>query len=179
VGNTGWGSLKTSWQSHTGIAITAGPSESPKVGYAYVDGTAANQARFVRLEKIIYPNGREMQYNYGVVASISDRLSRRETFTDGSATIVSYAYNGISQMVKKDYPTPQMRLTPGRDRFGRVAAQTWLRYSNPAAPVAIQDIRHAYDAASNRTYADNKIYETASQYYLYDSLSRLINFKTG
>jgi len=178
-GNTGWGSLKTSWQSHTGVVTTTGPGESPKVDYAYADDVASNQARFVRRTKITYPNGREVQYNYGVAGSINDRLSRLEAFVDGSATIASYAYNGIDQMVKKDYPIPQVRLVPGRDRFNRVIAQTWQDYSNPSAPVATQDIRHGYDLASNQIYADNKVYESASQYYLYDVLDRLVNTKVG
>jgi len=178
-GNTGWGRLKTSWQSHAGPVTTSGSGESPKIGYTYIDGATANQARFIRLAKITYPNGREVQYNYGGVGLISDRLSRPETLTDGSVAIVSYAYNGANQMVKKDYPTPQVRLTPALDRFGRVAAQTWQSYSNPSTPVVMQDIHHGYDAASNRTYADNKVYESASQFYQYDGLHRLTNFKAG
>jgi len=162
----GYGNLVKEKQAVAG-AVDA---NTPFVEYVYNN---------VRKTSLTYPNGNSVQYLYGAAGSISDRFGRAEAIADSSNSIVEYAYNGVSQMVKKAYPTPQMRLTPGFDRFSRVTAQTWQNISNPAVPVAVQDIRHAYDVTSRRIYADNKVYETASQYYQYDGLSRLVNFKAG
>lgn len=89
-------------------------------------------------------------------------------------------------MVIKDLPTPGITLNytdgtddaydTGFDRFGRVAAHLWYDSGGSAD---VFKIEYGYDRASNRTFAERNQYAGYSQYYTYDDLHRLKNFKTG
>ena len=182
----GYGNLAREWQAVSGAVDT----NSPFVAYNYASDNAAG-ATHARKTQLLYPAHTpqaevSVHYLYGPAGSIGDRLARPETLANADSrgqndahVIADYRYNGVGHMATKSYPIPQLQLTPGHDRFGRVVAQTWQDVANPAAPLALHDIRHGYDAASNRTYADNHIYKFASQSYQYDGLNRLRNFRAG
>jgi len=94
--------------------------------------------------------------------------------------LTDYAFNGTGQLVKKAFPTPQAKLAPGRDRFGRVTDQRWTT----DAGVTRDRFRHAYDAAGNRVWRevmDNAAFGGAyySEHYTYDGLNRLVDTKRG
>jgi len=94
--------------------------------------------------------------------------------------VAEYVYDGIGKMVMKSFPTPQVRLTPGRDRFGRVVDQHW----STAAGAARDRFRYAYDSAGNRVWRevmDNAAFGGTyySEHYTYDGLDRLTDTKRG
>jgi len=179
----GYGNLKQEQQAVDGAVVWY---DTPFISHTYSSDTAG--ATHSRKTNTRYPSNDDqhipaglnpavtyVDYTYGAAGSISDRLGRPEAISG----IANYTYNGVGQLVEKSYATPNVRLTPTYDRFGRIVAQTWQDYSSPSAPVAIQDIHHGYSAASNRTYADNKVYKFSSQHYTYDGLDRLKTFKAG
>lgn len=148
-----------------------------------------------RLKSVTYPNARGVHYLYtdaGDSSGISDALSRVSAIgtstTRGASdvnVIASYEYNGTSLIVRKDYPSPDVRLDlyggttgtyAGLDRFGRVKGQLWHDYG---ASADLFKINHGYDRASNRTYAQNTVYASNSHVYSYDNLHRLSQDKQG
>ncbi len=96
-----FGQLITEYQEHGGAVNT---STSLKVQYAYEAGTANN----VRLSKMTYPDGRELNYDYGSTGSTDDALSRVASLIDddGSTHLVDYSYLGRNTFAKTDYPEP-------------------------------------------------------------------------
>jgi hypothetical protein len=76
-----------SWQSHSGAVNT---STTPKVQYAYADGSANT----VRSTSLTYPDGRVLTYNYGSGGGIDDAASRVNKYVDsdmGSTELAQYA----------------------------------------------------------------------------------------
>ncbi|MEM8784090.1 MAG: hypothetical protein AAGE65_14720, partial [Planctomycetota bacterium] len=203
----GLGRLLTQEQTHLqGGSVPNPVTGSGMVTYTY-DNTASSGllVHGGRLEKITYPNGREVAYNYGVSGGIDDKLSRPagiDELTPGSlvrwdtgqgedrAPLVAYQRDGGGRLAVKSLPNAGVHLNrrdaggDGYDAFGRVTRHYWERdhdlNGNPlGAPEAVFDIRHAYDAASNRRYADRRVYPGASQSYAYDGLHRLERYDTG
>jgi hypothetical protein len=159
-----------STQNHaTGTA-----SGDPNVQYAYEDGIAGNEAKYVRPASVIYPGPsarRVVYYNYPT-SGVGAALSRLENIAAaGSPTAsqkyASYMYLGAGTMVDANYPavTGIPALTYGTrvnnyagfdpaspqglrraSRFGRVVDQKWQTQSG--TPVAKDRFKYAYDPAS-------------------------------
>ena len=178
-----FGQLVTEYQEHGGAVNT---STSLKVQYAYEDGTDNN----VRLTKMTYPDGRELNYSYGSSGSTDDALSRVASLidNDGSTHLVDYSYLGGGSFVKADYPEPDLRYDlamgtgsdpyDGFDRFGRVVDSRWYDYGSSADA---DRIKYGYDRASNRTYREQTC-DTNSfhdEVYSYDDINRLTDFDRG
>ena len=73
---------------------------------------------------------------------------------------------------------------PGFDRFDRQARLRWDRYDTNAAgepPLndPVFDLRYGYDAGSNRTHTERKVYDAQSQTYAHDGLHRLTGYEAG
>ena len=189
-----FGQLTSDAQEHSGTASGGTPGTT----YAYEDGSDATKV--VRLNKVTYPNARDIHYLYadaGDTNGVGHVLGRVTALSSGATrgtsdanVIAGYTYLGPGSVVRKDYPLPDLHLdyigTPGSgdggyanlDRFGRVTAQQWEDYSG-ASDVDVFHIAHGYDRASNRLYADRKVYQSYSQHYAYDDLHRLKTFNTG
>ncbi len=137
-----FGQLITEYQEHGGAVNT---STSLKVQCAYEDGTDNN----VRRTKMTYPDGRELNYNYGSAGSMDDALSRVASFIDddGSTHLVDYSYLGRQTFVQTDYGEPDLRYDlamgtsddpyDGFDRFGRIVDSRWYAYSSSATVVSL------------------------------------------
>ena len=178
----GWGEVYREYQEHDG-AVDA---NTLFVQYDYQDGGTAGIAKYVRLEQVTYPNGREVQYGYGTTGAIDDIMSRLATIGDGANTHAAYAYLGVGMIVVEDYVQPQTRLTyldgsgtvTGLDRFGRVVDQVWEDYgANPDVP--IDRYTYTYDRAGNRTGRDNEVGSALDEDYLYDDIDRLVEWKVN
>ena len=89
-----FGQLVTEYQSHDGLVDT---DTTPKVQYAYADGSDNT----IRMTKLIYPNGRELNYDYGTADGIDDASNRVASLVDddGSTHLVDYSYLG--QMIEQ------------------------------------------------------------------------------
>jgi hypothetical protein len=85
--------LTTEYQEHGGAVNT---STTPKVQYAYADGSA----NYTRLTKLTYPNGRILRYEYnsGADANLS-RVSFLADDASGSVGthLAEYSYLGIGR----------------------------------------------------------------------------------
>ncbi len=182
------------YQSHSGAVNT---SSTPQVQYAY-----AAYGNFSRLTNMTYPNGRQVYFNYddaGDVHGVANIISRVTAIatsttrgTNDANVIASYDYLGLSTIVRKNYPTPGIRLDRfggtsgsyvGLDQFNRVINQEWTGYSVSTGTNTTNGdlfkIGHGYDGDSNRLYADNQTQSAAAHAYSYDNLNRLTADKSG
>ena len=172
-------------QQHVG-AVGA---DSPVVTYAY-DETAASglYTNGLRPVSLTYPNGRTIQFTYGVSGSAADQLNRLDTIKDSDGTpLSSYSYLGLSTIVIEDYLQRQIRLDyfggtsgayAGSDAFGRVVQQLWASYASSPA-VALDEYSYTYDQAGNRTSRDNALNPGLDEAYQYDDLDRLTSWSLG
>ena len=178
-----FGQLITEYQEHAGAVNTG---TSLKVQYAYADGSSNT----IRLTKMTYPDGRELNYNYGSSGSTDDALSRVASLIDddGSTHLVDYSYLGRNTFVKTDYPQPDLRYDlamgagddpyDGFDRFGRIVDSRWYDYGSSADA---DRILYGYDRASNRTYREQTcdLSSYHDEVYGYDGVKRLTEFDRG
>ena len=170
----GWGNLVQEWQSHIG-AVAQGTTLS--VQYRYADGATGGVAAYVRLTDVIYPNGRDVTYNYGT-SGIDDVMSQLVSISDGGTTISSYGYLGAGDIISENYATPQVKLDYSAnnfadlDRFGRVLDQVWSGYGQSNSGT-LDGYGYTYDAAGNRLSNANLTDTALNQTYTYDGLDRL------
>ena len=67
-------------------------------------------AKYVRLDQVTYPNGRQVHYDYGTTGAIDDIMSRLATIGDGTNTYAAYTYLGADKIVAEDYQQAQVKL---------------------------------------------------------------------
>lgn len=105
-----------------------------------------------------YPDGSQLNYEYGATTGDTDDLiSRVTTLSLGSGTptdIVNYDHVGLGMFAEVDYAVPDVQLDrtashdgkraiqgfstqtaglyPGWDRFGRVVRHTWVDGTTPS-----------------------------------------------
>ena len=199
-----FGQLANDYQDHDSEVSTSG-TVSPLVAYTYETGSDGTKG--IRQTKLTYPNGRDVHYLYNDtgdtpglshylsrVTALSIDSSRDDTGTDDNV-IAAYDYMGMGTVVRKSYPTPAIRLDyidesgegdlsgdpydASIDRFGRIVRQQWEDYASGTGTGDIFHVKHAYDRSGNRLYADRQVYTSDSQYYQYDTLDRLEEFKSG
>ena len=187
-----FGQLITEYQQHDSAVNT---STSPKVQYQYLTGSNNT----IRPTKTIYPNGRELSYNYGTTNSTNDILGRVASLIDDDASsthLVDYTYLGANTIIETTSPEPDIKYTligttsgndpetgdiyRGLDRHSRVKDSCW--YNNNSS-TDIDRIKYGYDKASNRTYRENTVASTNSKHcdeqYQYDFVHRLKSLERG
>jgi RHS repeat-associated protein len=188
-----FGQVIAEYQAHGGAVDT---SSTPKVGYAYSDGSANH----VRLLSMTYPNGRVLHYGYD--SGMDDALSRVSFLADPSLLpgegwgegigqhLAEYDFLGLGSFVRVTYPEPDLRwdLIDGTgsdpygrmDQFGRVVEHIW-RKCNAGTNVVL--IRHGYDRVGNRLWRDDVVAKAAGQkldeLYTYDGMSQLVSLDRG
>ncbi len=183
------GRVTKSEQSHSGVV----GGSTPSVQYSY--DTSAASGLFddgARLEKITYPDGRALFYDYGTSGGVDDLLFRtyrlRET-NDTGTILVEYSSTSGGRMVITDYQQPDLKLNlyggtsgtyTGLDRFGRTIDHFWDGYNSTSDAV---QIKYGHDYAGNRTWREDVIAENNSQnydeLYIYDALERLTSIERG
>ena len=178
-----FGQIVTEYQEHAGAVNTG---TSLKVQYAYADGSSNT----IRMTKMTYPNGRELNYNYGTSGSTDDALSRVASLidNDGTTHLVDYSYLGRNTFVKTDYPEPDLRYDlamgagddpyDGLDRFGRIVDSRWYDYGSSAD---VDRIKYGYDRAGNRTFREQTCDPNSNhdEVYGHDGVNRLTDFDRG
>jgi hypothetical protein len=87
--------LFAEYQEHGGAVNTA---TSPKVQYAFASGAA----NYVRPTATIYPNGRQLNYDYGSAGSAADNLSRVASLIDSNGTLHLADSSGNWKIFKED-----------------------------------------------------------------------------
>jgi RHS repeat-associated protein len=187
-----WGAVTKSMQDHDAAATAT----DPNVQYAYEDGIASNEAKYVRPDYVTYPgpsSRRVVYYNYptsGVGAALS-RLSNIAPIS--GSHFADYTYLGAGTMVDANYPavanTPaltygtRVNSYSGLDRFGRVVDQKWQNQTGGAVK---DQFKYGYDRTSNRLYRTNELNHDLDELYhangpsgAYDGLDRLTDFRRG
>ena len=129
--------LVTDQQAHSGSV----GSGTLAVSYGYEDGSDNT----TRPTAIRYPDGRQLDYDYGTPGGMDDALSRISGIEEHSSgiTLVDYSRLGMNQVVDLNYPQPGLEETyvkqgtepvgdggdqyTGLDRYGRVEEIRWLK----------------------------------------------------
>ncbi len=190
----GWGNLIQEHQEHDGVV----DNDTLHVDYTYADGASGGVAKYVRLDKLIYPNagdppnGREVNYDYGTTGGTNDVLSRLAAIKDdgGTPVLASYEYLGAGTVVEENYEQPDVKLDytgtshsySGFDRFGRVVDHLWRDYG---ASADADRFLYGYDRASNRTWKENDVAANLGtpihldELYGYDDVYQLIAISRG
>ena len=123
------------------------------------------EAPYLRLSTITYPNARIVYYNYpdsgiGLALSRLDNIAS-DPDPDPNEKYAAYTYLGTGTIVKVEHPgvTGGLDLFYGEegtydgfDRFGRVIDQKWQ--DTQGTPVVKDRFRYGYDANSNRTWRE-------------------------
>lgn len=182
-----FGQLITQYQEHVGAVNT---STTPRVQYSYADGSNNT----IRPISIIYPDTREITYDYGSSNGINDAASRVESLVDddsNSTHLAEYEYLGVSSIVEVDYTEPEIRsrlfdpsgsgdIYTSLDRFGRVVDYHWYNYGDSTSAARI---KYGHDRASNRLWREDVVAGIAGKHfdelYTYDGLHRLKNMQRG
>jgi RHS repeat-associated protein len=128
-----------------------------KVQYTYSSGTG-NQ---LRRTSLTYPNGRQLDSQYGSANSIDDHLNRINALKVNGETepLVSYTYAGLAWQVVVGLPQPEIELNYkrqigepvsdagdiyfGYDRFGRSIDLRWQKSGTP-----LVHLQYGFDANS-------------------------------
>jgi RHS repeat-associated protein len=172
-------------QEHSGTVTTG----SVSVGYAYDSG--ASSSNEIRLNGLTYPNGRLIDYSFA--AGMDSTLNRITAIVDDATrvTLASYAYLGLSTVVRITYPEPGIWLDlwggtsgtfNGLDQFNRIIDQRW-QSAITTTPTDIDRYQYGYDQNSNRLWKANVVGTAAvgnlDEGYTYDTLNRLTDMKRG
>jgi len=166
--------LVTEYQSHAGAVNTA---TTPNVQYTYANGSANT----IRPTAMIYPNVRNLTYDYGTAGGINDAASRIGTLfdNDGVTHLGDYSYLGRAGIVVVTSAQPQIQYTLvgiaggndpvtgdiywGLDLFGRVKDLIWTAGGGSSSSgssssgssgteTILERVQHGYGRAGNRIY---------------------------
>lgn len=106
-----WGLVQESWQEHDGTV----DAYTPSIAYEYYtdeDATYGYDAdqMDLRLEYVVYPNGRKVHYTYGADDSFADYLSRVDAIREDNSgapdnALAQYYYIGVGTLVRRTSPT--------------------------------------------------------------------------
>jgi RHS repeat-associated protein len=184
---------------------TVNTGTSPRVQYAYEDGSANTTRR----TRITYPAGQQLNYVYGSADSVGDLLSRVQqlTWASGPTTVAEYTYLGLGSCVRLEYTQPDVcwdlitgagaNLYAGFDLFGRTLNCLWQKCGGPSSSSSSSGFGSSsgadYDALVHLTYGYNRVSNRRFRYdhvahaapaafddlYGYDDLHRLINYGRG
>ncbi len=153
----------------------------------YTWETATGGRNTLRRNETTLPSGAVMDYDYRDAGGRHDADMSRVTSVDlGIRLVVSYAYNGVGQVVQMDYPEPDARSrrygsTSGDyedwDRFNRITSDDWTAYSGTATN--FYDIDIAYDENSNITVIEDNVHDGFDVVYSMDELDRLTRAEEG
>lgn len=177
-----FGQVETDEQDHTG-----GGGSVPTVAYGY--DTTATPASPLRLKSIAYPtstNGRSVTFDFSTADA--NGMSRADGLLfKGSPqqAVVSYAYVGLSQIVKVTYPLAPIAVAitndsggyPGWDIFNRIIDLQWKSGSTTLAR-----LKYGYELSGATAYRRDSTSAAAEDFgelYGYDSAHRLSDFDRG
>jgi RHS repeat-associated protein len=174
--------LVTEYQSHSGAVNV---SNTPNVQYAYANGSANT----IRPISMTYPNGRVLNYNYGVANGFNDGTSLIASLidNDGVTHLADYSYLGAGTIIQVNETQPEILYTlvgiqggndpvtgdiyRGLDQFSRVKDLIWVPFgfsssssssssSGFAAGTNLVRIQHGYDLAGNRLWRKDLVAES-------------------
>jgi len=174
------GRLSRIWQSYHDPVETSGGSPSAYAEYIYEDvpfSPVDGSGNVNRLDKLVYPDGHELEYAYGSAAGdVDDSISRITGLSiTGPATTLDVAsydylaggivavttYEDIGVILDRSAAHDGSRTAgvyPAFDRFGRLIRHMWVDYdfeehaTDPDLPAKPPIVEHSfgYDKVGNR-----------------------------
>ena len=121
---------------------------------------------------------------------MNDVISRLDALKQGTLTVESYEYLGLSTVVLRQ-EADGVNLTyigtstgdagdkyTGLDRFGRVVKQYWVNGTVNTATL-VDGFAYTYDADGNVTSETNAMDSAFNENFTYDGLSRLTTVSQG
>ncbi|MGO9108654.1 MAG: RHS repeat-associated core domain-containing protein [Thermoguttaceae bacterium] len=162
---------------------------TPSVHCEYSDGDTTGRgglASYLRLTNVIYPNGRDVSYNYA--QTVDNIMSRLAAITENNGTVVdaAYSYLGADTIATEDYRQPQIKLDysannfAALDRFGDVLDQVWSSYGSASGNLGpVDGYTYTYNQVGDRTSRANQTDSALSEIYGYDGLNRLTLMSRG
>jgi RHS repeat-associated protein len=135
-----------------------------------------------RLDRIIYPTGLNLAFDYGLAGDTHDRLDRafglKRVENPGGGeilhTLLAYNYTGSGRLVGKAYGDSVADLdltTGGLDPYGRLVDLNYIHNDN-----TLHRYQYGYDESGNRLFSRVKQVDSDnvdSWLYKYDRLNRL------
>lgn len=176
-------------QSHAGAA----DGSTPRVGYAYADGSANTTRR----TSITYPCGKAVNIGYGASGSLADRLGlMSQTGISGeSEPLALFSWAGAGRFLRMELPQPDIELSymkaagepvgdagddyTGYDRFGRTVDMRWFKTTGGQY---LDRIQYGYDRASRRLWRQDLAAPASAlqdKFYGYDGLGQVISAQQG
>lgn len=196
-GYNGFGQVVSDAQAHGG-AVGGG---TPKVTYEYEDGTNNT----VRRVKAVYPDGREIAYEYGgggsseqeKIDDLVGRVREIEDASDSDRVLARYTLRGAQSTVRIEYAQPGIEMTyiklsgepvgdagdqyTGLDRFNRIEDIRWR--TTAGAGSDIERYQYGFDRAGNRRWRRNAVAAAGAggfdEGYQYDGLYQLTQLARG
>ena len=132
-------------------------------------------------ESLVYPNSRTISFTH-------DGLHRLTGITEAGNTIADYTFKGRylqDRGIGNDSGNRVVKLTfrdqadlDGYDRWGRI---NWMRHYKVSGGTDIAKLAYDYSYASDRKYQQDLVNTSPHQdeFYSYDTLHRLTNYKRG
>jgi RHS repeat-associated protein len=169
------------------------PATTPRVQYAYSQGSGGNHSRLTR---VTYPDGYQVNYGYSGIDTAVSRptsLSGQRAGSTSSVTLEAFKYLGAGTVIERSRPEVNVTLSmvnfsgttadagdkyTGLDRFGRVVDQRWTQGTTATSPV-LDRYDYTYDRNSNRLTRSNALAAAFSETYAYDALNQLQCFNRG
>ena len=204
----GFYNTDTETQDHAPAAVGPKAQRLGVIDFDYDTTSAGNiYTNAHRRNTVTYPNGRviELYFAPGTIDHAISRVTGIDEVLGGSSTAITrYEYMGSGRLVRKDYPTPELRLdfmdegTEGAsgtdgydeswDRFGRTTRNQWETYdttTGDGAGVAGSSganvflTRHGYDRVSNKLYDQREVYGAYSVTRRFDGMHRMVGQDSG
>ena len=163
-----FGQLVTDQQSHGGAVV----SSTPKVQYAYADGSAGT----VRATGLTYPNGRTLSFDYGATGSIDDAAGRIAGIKQGTTTLAGYGEYHHDRPVAspgRRVPYPATAFDCHYDP-SRLRPPVSCLSSDITESVGPAWVTPAYDPAGNMTTIPKPADPTQGFTAVYDAWNRLV-----
>jgi YD repeat-containing protein len=159
----GLGQLLTQYQEHNGAVNTG----SYKVQYIY-----DQSGNFSRLQRLVYPNGRVVWYNYN--SGVDNLISRISSISDGSTTaptltLESYTYLGLNDVVDRNLAQPGITEATALNSFGEVQSVTWTQ---TGVTPSLDQFSYTYNADGSVLTRDDGNYSADNETYGDDPLNR-------
>ena len=148
-----------------------------------------------RQTSVTYPDGTtQVTYGFGSTGSIDNSISRTDSvsLSDGTGTVATYKYLGLSAVANETLVQPGITETIGLDYFGNTSNVTWkqggtLQANNTVSGgTSLVNLGYGYDFVGDMLYRDDEVADPAGgtsknldQIYIYDKLHRLTGYKQG
>jgi YD repeat-containing protein len=174
----GLGNLVTQYQAQSAAAN----GSTPAAQYQY-DTEYANSGNYSDLTGVTYVGGTQIEYGYDE-SDLDDSISRIDSVSEGSQTLETDEYLGLSTVIGATLPEPGITESVTLDNFGNVGEISW----NDGRP-AVVDIAYRYDGAGDILSRQDLIAADAGptqspnmgfdQTYSYDAMHRLTGYQQG